>query len=199
MEARVHVADAQFLGHVPCAGRRPPNAPSGRAAPAARRHAPAAPRTPRPAARTPAPPHRVPATPPRVPPAVRHLRAIPTSTTPPALRIPCFRRFWPRPTNPEARPGSCRKPPGALSVGSGKERDLLAFALWSSAVDGQLPREAVARRVRRPVPPHRSCRSASATPESASPWTSTALSPRVSTATPRTWSPGSSPGPLEPH
>jgi hypothetical protein len=52
-----------------------------------------------------------------------------------------------------ARPGSCRKPPGALYINSGKECvTSLPFPL-PSAVDGQPPCEAAARRVRRFVGP----------------------------------------------
>ena len=52
-----------------------------------------------------------------------------TSTTTHAFRDPHFRSFWLRPSDSAARPGSCRKPPGALYVESGKECDLLAIAL----------------------------------------------------------------------
>jgi hypothetical protein len=63
---------------------------------------------------------------PRVPPSVRRPRATHTSTTP-ACRAPIPEGFWPRPevlasaSDPTARPGSCRKPPGGLYAGSGKE------------------------------------------------------------------------------
>jgi hypothetical protein len=47
-------------------------------------------------------------------------------------RAPYFRGFWPRPTNSAAQPGSCRKPPGAVYVESGRECVLLAlFPLWT--------------------------------------------------------------------
>ena len=84
-------------------------APTGRAAPSARRHGPAAPRSP--AARTPAPPRRAPATAPRAPPAVRRLRATPTSTTTHAFRYPHFRRFWLRPAILRHDRGLAASPP----------------------------------------------------------------------------------------
>src|SRR3954471_565681 len=96
-------------------------APTARPAPAARRRRPAAARSPRPAARTRAPPRRVPATPPRVPPVVRRPRVTRTSTTMPAFPHPPCPCVLASADDCAARPGSCRKPPGALYVESGEE------------------------------------------------------------------------------
>jgi hypothetical protein len=63
-----------------------------------------------PSVRTPALSCRVPATAPRVPPPVRRSRATHTSTATPALRIPHFRSFWPRPTIMRHDPGLAASP-----------------------------------------------------------------------------------------
>src|SRR5215217_3894529 len=119
--------------------RSPAGAPAGRPAPAARRHGPAAPRSP--AARTPAPPRRVPATAPRVPPSVRRPRATHTSTTTHAFRYSHFRRFWLRPALCGTTRGLTQAPRFAIYW---KWKGGYSPFHFSSAVDGQPPREAAA-------------------------------------------------------
>lgn len=60
-----------------------------------------------------------PAVTPRVPPSVRRSHATRRSTTTHARRDSHVRRFWLRAGDSAARPGSCRKPPGALYRESG--------------------------------------------------------------------------------
>ncbi len=112
----------------------------GRPAPAARRPRRAAPRTPRPAARTPAPRRRVPATPPRAPPSARRPRATRTSTTEHALRDSPFPRVPAQAGDSAARPGPCRKPPGALYLNMARGAKLLAFVFCGAPLPCPLPR-----------------------------------------------------------
>src|SRR5206468_1077846 len=98
-----------------------------------------------PAARTPAPPRRVPATAPPVPPSVRRPRATHTSTTRHAFRDSHFRRFLPHPAIMRHDPGLAASPPVRYILEV--ERSGYAPFRLSSAVDGQPPHEAAARRV----------------------------------------------------
>jgi hypothetical protein len=54
------------------------------------------------------------------PSGVARRRATHTSTTSHAFRDSCLRGFWPSAGDSTARPGSCRKPPGALYIESGE-------------------------------------------------------------------------------
>ena len=116
--------------------RAPARAPTGRAAPAARRHrASSSANSSSGGAHT-----RTSA------PSSRNCTASPTSgSTSPRdpyvdnntrIRDSPFPQVLASAGDSAARPGSCRKPPGALYVESGREWELLPFAL-SSAVDGQ--------------------------------------------------------------
>src|SRR3954471_1992668 len=79
------------------------------------------------------PPRRQCSIAPAIPSAVRGHRVPRTSMTTHARRAPSSPSVLGPADDSAAKPGPCRKPPGALYVKSGKERNLLCLCLLSSA------------------------------------------------------------------